>query len=96
MSRIKQNLADVGIILLGLAFIVFIVWLAIPKADTNGAMRALESAGYRNIQITGAAHWGCGKEDIYRTKFIAVGPSGVQTSGVVCGGILKGSTIRTD
>lgn len=61
-----------------------------------GANRALDSAGYSQIQITGFRFFGCGEDDNFRTGFAAVGPTGKPVTGVVCGGFLKGSTIRLD
>lgn len=60
------------------------------------AMRALQGAGYTNIKLGGYAWIGCSGSDDFATKFIATGPSGKRVSGVVCSGILKGATIRTD
>ena len=96
MEKYKQRFLE---IVSGLVVVVlsgFFIWLYIPKADLEGAKRALESAGYRNIRITGVQVFGCGNGDLYRTGFSATGSTGIVTSGVVCGGILKGSTIRTN
>lgn len=61
------------------------------------ARRALEGAGYRDIQFHGYGWFGCGQDDTYATKFTATGPTGNKVSGVVCAGlVLKGQTIRTD
>lgn len=62
----------------------------------DGAVRALEGAGYTNIKITGYRVFGCHEDDTFRTGFKATGNNGKQVSGVVCSGILKGSTIRVD
>lgn len=60
------------------------------------AKRVLEQQGYTEV-ITGGYGWfACSKSDNFSTKFKAKSPSGVPVSGVVCGGILKGSTIRFD
>lgn len=64
--------------------------------SSDGATRALDSAGYSQIQITGFRFFGCGEDDNFRTGFAAVGPTGKPVTGVVCGGFLKGSTIRLD
>lgn len=64
--------------------------------SSDGATRALDSAGYSQIQITGFRFFGCGEDDNFRTGFAAVGPTGKSVTGVVCGGFLKGSTIRLD
>jgi hypothetical protein len=65
-------------------------------SDPEGARKALQAQGYRDIQITGYAYWGCGKDDVYHTGFTAVGPTGVPVIGVVCKGHFKGSTVRID
>ena len=78
-------------ILIGLSFAVL---AGCTSADS--ATRALESAGYSQIKITGYQFFGCSEDDSFHTGFTAVGPTGKPVSGVVCGGLLKGSTIRTD
>jgi len=62
----------------------------------DGAVRALEGAGYTNIKITGYRLTGCHDDDTFRTGFNATGPTGKNVTGVVCSGILKGATIRLD
>jgi hypothetical protein len=64
--------------------------------SANTAQRALSGAGYTKVSLTGYRFFGCGEEDLYRDGFEAVGPTGQKVTGVVCGGILKGSTIRLD
>lgn len=68
--------------------------------DEDGARRALNAQGFHDIKTTGYRWWGCdsGKvsDDGWHTGFTAVGPTGVPVSGVVCGGIFKGNTIRFD
>lgn len=65
-------------------------------SSADDATKALAGAGYTEIQTHGYAYFGCGKGDSYHTKFTAKGPTGVPVTGVVCGGVMKGSTIRTD
>jgi hypothetical protein len=77
-------------IILGLAFVL----AGCSSPDT--ATRALESAGYSQIKILGYQFFGCSKDDTFHTGFTAVGPTGTPVTGVVCGGLLKGSTIRTN
>jgi hypothetical protein len=74
--------------------VVSIMLLGCTNGD--GAVRSLEGAGYTNIKITGYRLTGCHDDDTFRTGFKATGPSGKPVTGVVCSGILKGSTIRTD
>lgn len=81
-------------ILLGLS--VAILAGCTSSDGATRATRALDSAGYSQIQITGFRFFGCGEDDNFRTGFAAVGPTGKPVTGVVCGGFLKGSTIRLD
>jgi len=79
--------------------LLIILAAAIITGCTNKveARRALEGAGYTNIQFHGYAWFMCGKEDTYATSFTATGPTGKPVSGAVCGGLIfKGQTIRTD
>jgi len=64
--------------------------------DADNARRALSTAGYSDIRIEGYAWFGCSEDDTFATRFKAKGPSGVEASGQVCSGWLKGSTIRLD
>lgn len=70
-----------------------IIALASCSAPAS-ATRTLEVNGYTNIEITGYALLGCGRDDTYSTGFIATAPNGVRVRGVVCGGVFKGDTIR--
>ncbi|MGZ3681731.1 MAG: hypothetical protein ACXVDI_24485 [Ktedonobacterales bacterium] len=65
-------------------------------SDNDGARKALEGAGYSDIQVTGYEFTGCGENDWTSTGFRAKGPTGKPVEGVVCGGWPKGSTIRTN
>jgi hypothetical protein len=64
--------------------------------DGSGARRVLEAQGFREIEITGYRFWGCGEQDTYKTGFSALAVSGDKVTGIVCGGWLKGSTVRFD
>lgn len=64
--------------------------------DPTGATKALQQAGYKNIQITGYRPFKC-DDDAFKTGFLATGPTGYMSTGTVCGGYLfKGKTIRLD
>ncbi len=65
-------------------------------SDAPTATKALESAGYTEVNVTGFKFFGCSEDDTFHTGFIAKGVNGKQVTGVVCSGFLKGSTIRTD
>lgn len=77
-------------------FALLCVGVVAGCTDSNGAVKALEGAGYKDIQLTGYSFLSCSKEDVFSTGFKAVGPSGKHVSGAVCAGFLKGSTIRTN
>ncbi len=72
--------------------------LALTAACTSPdtATRVLAQAGYTNIQIEGYAFFSCSEDDTFKTAFTATAPNGAQVSGAVCGGWLKGNTIRLD
>lgn len=70
--------------------------ILIGCTDGAGAKRLLEANGYKDINITGYSVWSCSEDDIYSTGFTATSPSGSRVSGAVCGGVLKGRTIRFD
>jgi len=60
------------------------------------AQKVLASQGFTKIQTQGWGMFGCGQDDTFSTKFTAVGAKGENVSGVVCGGWMKGSTVRFD
>ncbi len=63
---------------------------------SDSATKALRSAGYSDIKITGYNIFGCSEDDFFHTGFRARGADGTVVKGTVCQGILKGSTIRLD
>lgn len=63
--------------------------------DPDGAVKALEAAGYTSIRVTGYSWFACGRDDGWATGFSATGANRQPVTGVVCGGLLKGNTIRT-
>ena len=64
--------------------------------SASSATRALQDAGYRDIQMTGYRWFLCDEKDTFSTGFSAIGPSGRRVTGAVCAGFLKGNTIRFD
>jgi len=64
--------------------------------DNKEARRILESEGYTDIRFTGYNCFACSKDDLYATGFIAKTMAGKEVKGTVCGGFLKGHTIRLD
>jgi hypothetical protein len=59
----------------------------------NTAERLLQEEGVSSPTLQGHAWYGCGKGDDYATKFSGV-KNGKKVTGVICGGFLKGNTIR--
>ena len=86
--------STMGKLILGYVLIALIVVGSAGCEDEEGAAKALEKAGYTNIETTGYTFFGCDKNDFYRTTFKAVGPTGIEVEGVVCSGFFKGNTIR--
>ncbi len=63
--------------------------------DPEGATKALQDSGYKDIKITGYDIFSCSEDDFYCTGFTATGLNGRPVTGAVGSGlVLKGSTIR--
>lgn len=62
--------------------------------DEESATKVLSEQGYTDVVTSGYSFLGCGRDDVYRTEFSAVSPTGKRVNGVVCGGWFKGSTVR--
>ena len=74
---------------------ICLILLLSACSSPNDATRALQGAGYTNIQTGGYKWFSCGQDDFYHTKFTATNPAGRTVSGVVCSGFLfKDATIR--
>lgn len=67
----------------------------LPMSDERAA-RALEAGGYQNIELEGMAIFGCAEDDTFRKAFSATDRHGKRVTGAVCGGWLKGATVRID
>jgi len=63
---------------------------------TPESKHLLESQGFTDVTMTGYSFFGCGQDDAYSDGFTAKTIKGQSVTGVVCGGLLKGSTIRFD
>ncbi len=72
------------------------IFLLAGCTQPEKATRALEAAGYTQIDITGYNFFGCDEKDSFHTGFTAKGSTGAPIEGVVCGGFFKGATIRVD
>lgn len=62
-------------------------------STSESSRKTLDDAGYADIQITGWAPFGCGK-DFFSTGFRATNIRGKTVEGTVCCGLLKNCTIR--
>ena len=82
------------IILLLAALLLIVMMCGCTKPGK--ATEILTSQGYTNIEITGYDWFECSEDDLYQTGFIANAPNGTPVEGVVCGGMLKGNTVRFD
>ncbi len=74
---------------------ILVMMLLMGCTDKSGATRTLSQNGYKNIEIRGYDFFGCSKGDTFATQFRAKNSNGYWVKGVVCSGILKGTTIRT-
>lgn len=64
--------------------------------DPAKANRALTSMGMTDVKLTGWAWYGCSDSDDFGSNFEAKDAHGQVVTGVVCGGWLKGYTVRFD
>jgi hypothetical protein len=64
--------------------------------DPVKAKRILEGQGMTDVVIGGYPFWGCSDKDTFKSSFTAKDSRGHDVSGVVCGGVLKGYTVRFD
>ncbi|QIG75686.1 hypothetical protein EVC20_115 [Rhizobium phage RHph_Y2_17_1] len=74
--------------------IAAVALLSSCRVDEQDAMRVLADNGLKDIQLKGGSWFGCSKGDTYNTEFVATAPSGRRVEGVICGGLLKGYTVR--
>lgn len=80
-------------ILLALALVLPLAACSVSETDAN---RTLNSMGITQVELGGYAFWGCSEDDTIRTKFTGIGVTGQPVSGVLCGGFMKGTTVRFD
>lgn len=64
--------------------------------NPDKAKKLLEGQGMSNVVIGGYSFWGCSEDDTFKSSFTAKAQNGQDVSGVVCGGWLKGYTVRFD
>lgn len=85
---------ETSTIIIFIAIILVLLW---PKTRPELTTTLLERQGYKNIEIVGYSWFGCGRGDIWQTKFIipANPPKNPQElNGVACKGLFKGTTVR--
>lgn len=77
-------------------FAAVFVALLLSGCGEESATRAIAAHGFKQIRLTGAVWFGCAESDdfFYNSKFEAVGVNSQPVSGMVCGGPLKGWTVR--
>jgi hypothetical protein len=78
---------------------LMVAGLLVLVATTTGctkpeqATMILERDGYTEVSIVGYYPLACGEDDTFKTGFTAM-KNGQLVEGVVCSGLLKGSTVR--
>lgn len=82
--------------LMGIALIGFGSLLQACTDTSDQNVRLLESMGMSQVKLGGYGWFACSQDDTYSTKFEAVGANGQPVSGTLCGGFLKGTTVRFD
>lgn len=72
--------------------------LFLAGCGEDSAKRAVEAYGFSDVALTGPVWWGCSDSDdfMWNSKFAAKTTNGKPVNGVVCGGALKGWTVRID
>jgi len=68
------------------------VLMAFPPRDDMRS--AVINSGFREVQLAGFAWFGCSEQDTFRQKWKGHSSEGKPVTGVVCGGLLKGWTVR--
>ena len=84
------------LVLLVMAFALCLSGCDSMCTDAPKAKQVLAQQGYSQVTTTGYAWLGCGKDDWYRTGFLATAPNGSRVSGIVCEVLFKGATVRFD
>lgn len=78
--------------------ILFALALALPLAacGEDDAKRTIEAHGFTDVRLGSMPFFGCAESDnaFYNKTFTATGVNGKPVEGLVCGGPLKGWTVR--
>lgn len=78
---------------LPIAGVVYASGNANAEAD---ARRVLLGQGIKPSSVGGYGWFACSEDDVFRTRFEGIGPTGARVSGTVCKGWFKGATVRFD
>jgi hypothetical protein len=73
--------------------ICFIVWCNFDLGQQTKMVNVLEVQGYKHPRLNGYSFLGCAGDDFQRRGFEAEYNSS-HVQGYICGGLLKGYTIR--
>jgi len=87
MTKKKTSAVALAFAAVGLAGTLSAIWYANNSdilTDVEGATRTIASAGYTPVSVGGYSALGCGKGDIWATKFTAKNTQGGMLSGAVC------------
>ena len=77
-----------------LAMLGLAVGLCACTDNTSKVSGELAAYGFTNVETQGYDAFVCGKDDNFATKFTATNPQGNKVAGVLCSGLMKGSTVR--
>jgi len=81
------------IVLLVIIAISITVKVSMYTSD-SAEIKALQSQGFKSIDVGGWALWGCSDSDATSKHFTAINANNKQVSGVICCGYFKRCTIR--
>ena len=74
--------------------IIIAIFVLCSCTDESSSRKALDNAGFSDIEFTGYDWGACGKDDNFSTGFKAKNPNGKYVKGSVCCGFMKRCTIR--
>lgn len=77
-----------------ITLLIAILGLAACGPKKTDLISDVEAFGFNDVQIGSWASFRCSKDDTYGYYFSAINSQGHPVNGVICGGILKGSTVR--
>lgn len=79
-------------VVLTLIILAAIALIAFPPREQM--QRSIQDFGFRDVHLTGFAFLGCSEQDAFRQKWVGRNAAGKPVSGVICGGLVKGWTVR--